>query len=215
MKFQFMREQLNLYLVTDRTWLGERSLDTVVDEALGAGVTFLQYREKHLNDEDNMAVAKQLKIIANAHQVPFVINDSVALALAIDADGVHVGQSDLEATKVRARIGTDKILGVTARTVEEALRAEAAGADYIGVGAAFQTGTKQDTRTIGIESVKAICEAVDIPVVAIGGIHSGNILKLKGTGVQGVAVVSAILAKENIVEETKRLKVLSMQLCVE
>lgn len=215
MKFQFMREQLNLYLVTDRTWLGERSLETVVDEALGAGVTFLQYREKHLTDEDNITVAKKLKIIANAHQVPFVINDSVALALAIDADGVHVGQSDLEATKARARIGTDKILGVTARTVEEALRAEAAGADYIGVGAAFQTGTKQDTKTIGIESVKAICEAVNIPVVAIGGIHSGNILKLKGTGVQGVAVVSAILSKENIVEETKRLKDLSVQLYFE
>ncbi len=202
----FKAHQLALYLVTDRGCLKEKTLVEAVEEALKSGVTFLQYREKHLPWEARLAEASALKQLARDYNVPFVINDAVDLALAVDADGVHLGQSDVSPLAARKQLGPDKIIGVTARTVEEAKCAALEGADYLGSGAAFETGTKQDTRTIGPEGIRTICQSVELPVVAIGGIHEGNILGLKDTGIHGVAVVSAILAKSEPAQAVKALK---------
>lgn len=208
----FSAHQLSLYLVTDSACLGEKKLLDAVEESLKSGVTFLQYREKSLPWEAKLAEAKALKQLAKAHNVPFVINDSVELALAVDADGVHLGQSDISPQAARSQLGPDKIIGVTARTVEEARQAVLDGADYLGSGAAFATGTKLDTRTIGPEGIKAICQSVELPIVAIGGISKDNVLKLAHTGIQGVAVVSAILAEPKPAEATVILKKLVEEL---
>ena len=157
----------------------------------------VQLREKDLAQEEFQKEARQIQELCKKHQVPFLINDNVELAVEIEADGVHVGQHDMEAGQVRQKIGPDKILGVSAQTVEQALKAQAAGADYLGVGAVFPTGTKDDADAVSLDTLKAICQAVDIPVVAIGGIKESNILSLKGSGICGVAVVSAIYAKED------------------
>lgn len=189
------REQLLLYAVTDRSHLGEKSLDTAVEEALEGGVTFLQLREKNLSDEEILAQARALLPLCRSHGVPLIINDSVDIALAVGADGVHVGQEDLEAGMARQKLGPDKILGVSAHNVEEALRAEAQGADYLGVGAMFPTGTKHNVVPTSPETLRAICEAVSIPVVAIGGVSADNLPKLSGCGMAGAAVVSAIFSQ--------------------
>ena len=200
------QKDLLLYAVTDRRWLGGRRLADQVEEALKGGVTFVQLREKDLDEERFLEEAKEIKELCRRYQVPFVINDNVDIAQAVDADGVHVGQSDMEAGDVRARLGQDKIIGVSAQTVEQALLAESRGADYLGVGAVFATGSKADASEVDHETVKAICQAVHIPVIAIGGITRENVGALAGTGVCGAAVISAIFAQEDVEEETRKLK---------
>lgn len=190
--------QLLLYAITDRHWLRGRSLKQVVRESLDGGVTFLQLREKELEDSAFLAEAKELQTLCREYHVPFIVNDNVEIALRMDADGVHVGQSDMEAGMVREKIGPDKILGVSAQTVEQAIRAEAQGADYLGVGAVFHTGSKADAENVSYETLKAICDAVAIPVVAIGGITEENVKELTGSGICGVAVISAIYAADHI-----------------
>ena len=191
------KKDLLLYGVTDRSWLGERTLYSAVEQSILGGVTMVQLREKDLAQEEFQKEARQIQELCKKHQVHFLINDNVELAVEIEADGVHVGQHDMEAGQVRQKIGPDKILGVSAQTVEQALKAQAAGADYLGVGAVFPTGTKDDADAVSLDTLKTICQAVDIPVVAIGGIKESNILSLKGSGICGVAVVSAIYAKED------------------
>ena len=200
------RKNLQLYAITDSHWLNGRTLYSVVKESLEGGVTFLQLREKELDEEHFLEEAIALKELCHKYHVPFVINDNVKIAKEIDADGVHVGQSDMEADDVRKILGEDKILGVSAQTVEQAVLAEKMGADYLGVGAVFSTSTKKDASAISKERVKAICEAVHIPVIAIGGITADNILTLKGSGICGIAVVSAIFAAKDIEAATKVLK---------
>ena len=190
-----VRAALRLYAVTDRSWLNGRGLAEVVDQVLSGGATFLQLREKELRGEALLAQARELREVARRHGVPFVVNDDVEAALAADADGVHVGQDDIMGRDIRALMGPDKIVGMTARTVEAAVAAQRAGADYIGVGAVFGSTTKKNAKHLSLDELRAICGAVDIPVVAIGGIDAGNILGLRGSGVDGVAVVSAIFAQ--------------------
>ena len=201
-----LREQMLLYAVTDRHWLNGQTLYEQVEEALKGGATFIQLREKDLTEEEFLEEAKKIQQLCKKYRVPFIINDNVKLAKEIDADGVHVGQSDMEAGAVREKLGPDKILGVSARTVEQALLAQERGADYLGVGAVFATGSKADAAELPHETLKAICEAVSIPVVAIGGITAENISQLKGTGICGVAVISAIYAQNNIKEAAEELK---------
>ena len=206
------KKDLLLYAVTDRSWLNGRALDEDVATVLENGATFLQIREKELDSASFLAEAKKLKELAGRFHVPFVVNDSVEIALACGADGVHVGQSDIRGRDIRAMIGPDKILGISAGTVEEAVAAERAGADYIGVGAVFDTSTKKITRAMGVEELRSISRSVSIPVVAIGGINAGNILQLSGSGVDGVAVVSAIFGAEDPGRATSELRKLSAQM---
>lgn len=201
-----LAESLLLYAVTDRHWLGDRTLYDVVRESLDGGVTFLQLREKDLDNEHFYEEAVKLQTMAKEYNVPFVVNDNVDIAVKMNADGVHVGQHDMEAGDVRALIGPDKILGVSAQTVEQALLAEKSGADYLGVGAVFPTGSKDDADDVSYETLKAICEAVSIPVVAIGGITKENTSELAGSGICGIAVISAIYGQPDIYEATTALK---------
>ena len=201
-----LAESLLLYAVTDRHWLGDRTLYDVVRESLDGGVTFLQLREKDLDNEHFYEEAVKLQAMAKEYNVPFVVNDNVDIAVKMNADGVHVGQHDMEAGDVRALIGPDKILGVSAQTVEQALLAEKRGADYLGVGAVFPTGSKDDADDVSYDTLKAICEAVSIPVVAIGGITKENTPELAGSGICGIAVISAIYGQPNIYEATTALK---------
>lgn len=200
------KNDLLLYAVTDRHWLEGRTLKEVVKESLDGGVTFVQLREKTLEDEIFLEEARELKELCKKYNVPFVINDNVDIAIAMDADGVHVGQSDMEAGDVRAKLGPDKIIGVSAENVEQAVLAEKRGADYLGVGGVFPTGSKEDAADVSYETLKAICEAVSIPVIAIGGINEGNVSKLAGSGIVGVAVISAIYAAKDIKKATEDLK---------
>lgn len=206
------KKDLLLYAVTDRSWLGEETLRTQVEKALRGGATFVQLREKHLTEEAFLAEAAEIKKLCKQYGVPFVINDNVHIAKEIDADGVHVGQDDMEAGNVREILGQDKIIGVSAHNVEEALRAETHGADYLGVGAAFSTSSKPDAGNISHDTIRAICEAVKIPVIAIGGINRENILQLSGNGLCGVAVISAIFAQKDIEAATEELRKLSEQM---
>lgn len=207
-----IRQSMLLYAVTDRAWLGDHTLAQEVETVLKNGATFLQIREKELCRDSFLAEARALKALAGEYHVPFVVNDDIGIALEIGADGVHVGQSDIVGKDVRAMIGPDKILGISANTVETALAAERAGADYIGVGAVFGTTTKKDAKCLSVPQLRAICDAVTIPVVAIGGISAGNILELKGSGVDGVAVVSAIFAQKDVGEATRKLLALSREM---
>ena len=200
------KKDLLLYAVTDRHWLGDRTLYEVVKESLDGGATFIQLREKNLDQAHFLEEAVELKKLCAEYHVPFVINDNVDIALQMDADGVHVGQSDMETGDVRAKLGPDKIIGVSAQTVEQAILAEKRGADYLGVGAVFPTGSKDDADDVSHETLRAICQAVSIPVIAIGGITVENTPLLKGTGICGIAVISAIYGQENIPEATRKLK---------
>ena len=200
------KKDLLLYAVTDRSWLGEQTLYEQVEEALKGGATFVQLREKELDEETFLKEAIEIKELCRRYRVPFVINDNVEIACKMDADGVHVGQSDMEAGDVRAKLGPDKIIGVSAQTVEQALKAQAAGADYLGVGAVFPTGTKDDADAVSYDTLKAICEAVDIPVVAIGGIGAHNVQALAGSGICGIAVVSAIYGQPDIQQAARTLR---------
>lgn len=200
------RESLLLYAVTDRAWLHGRKLAEDVEKALLGGATFVQLREKDASYEEFLEQAQEVKKVCKKYNVPFVINDNIEVALAVNADGIHVGQSDMEAGSVREKLGKDKIIGVSTRTVEEALLAQERGADYLGVGAMFQTSTKLDAADVTFEELKAICAAVEIPVVAIGGISNHNVAELRGTDIDGVAVVSAIFAAEDIRKATSEMK---------
>lgn len=200
------KEDLLLYGVTDRSWLKEETLYQQVEKALKGGATFIQLREKKLDQESFLNEAKELKELCRAYKVPFVINDNVEIALAIDADGVHVGQSDMEALDVRKRLGEDKIIGVSVQTVEQALLAEEHGADYLGVGAVFPTGSKDDADDVSRDTLKAICDAVSIPVIAIGGISEKNVAELSGSGICGIAVISAIFARPDIESAARELR---------
>lgn len=206
------RSSLLLYAVTDRTWLKGRSLADVVEEAIKAGVTFLQLREKNLDNASFLQLAREIKSITDKYKIPYVINDNVEVAMASGADGVHVGQEDMDAQDVRKIIGPDKILGVSAQTVEQALLAEKKGADYIGVGSVFPTSTKLDAEAVSFQTLKEICKAVSIPVVAIGGINKDNAMKLAGSGIDGIAVVSAIFAKEDITAAVRQLQQISSKI---
>lgn len=203
---KFDRKDLLLYAVTDRSWLGEKTLAQQTEEALRGGVTFVQIREKQLDRQHFLEEAEELKTLCARYNVPFVINDDVDLALQVGADGVHVGQSDMEAGDVRKKLGPDKIIGVSARTVEQALLAEKHGADYLGVGAVFPTSSKKDASEVSFQTLKEICEAVDIPVIAIGGITKENVAELAGSGICGVAVISAIFAQPDVRKAAAELK---------
>ena len=200
-------QQLRLYAVTDRTWLNGRRLADVVAQAIDGGATFVQLREKCLDEHDLLAEAEELSALCHFRHVPFVIDDNVEVALAAGADGGHVGQSDMAAKRARALLGPDKILGVSAHNAAEALAAQADGADYLGCGAAFVTSTK-----LAAHPVTAVTAAVNIPVVAIGGIDAANLLQLQGRGLAGVAVVSAIFAQADPCAASRELYRLAGQL---
>lgn len=206
------REDMLLYAVTDRSWIGEQTLLGQVKEALEGGVTCVQLREKQLDDKSFLSEALEIRELCRVYDVPFIVNDNVDIAVKCKADGIHVGQRDMEAGDVRSIVGKDMIIGVSAQTVEQALAAQKAGADYLGVGAVFSTSTKTDACEVTFQTLREICSAVSIPVVAIGGINKNNILKLSGSGADGVAVVSAIFAAEDIESECKILKKLSEEM---
>lgn len=205
------KKAMRLYLVTDRSWLGENDLLSQTELALRAGVTFLQLREKELEHGAFLEEARRMRRLARQYGVPFVVNDNVEIALESGADGVHIGQEDQAAAEVRALLGPDKILGVSANTVEQALAAERAGADYLGVGAVFSTSTKLDADHVSFDTLKAICHAVKLPIVAIGGINADNILLLRGSGAHGAAVISAVYAQANPYKAAKKLRILAEQ----
>ena len=208
-----IRQGMLLYAVTDQSWLKEgQTLLSVCEDVLASGATFLQIREKDLDPNSFAEEAAKLKDLCARYKGPSVVNDSVEIALAIDADGVHVGQSDIKGRDIRGMIGTDKILGISAGTVAEAIAAENAGADYIGVGAVFGTSTKKNARNLTVEKLKEISSSVSIPVVAIGGISGKNLMELSGSGVDGVAVVSAIFAAADPGKATAALLALAKQM---
>ncbi len=205
------RKDLLLYAVTDRSWLKGDSLIRQVREAVEAGVTLLQLREKELPFDELIALAEEIHEITKQYGIPLIINDNVEAALVVGAEGVHLGQEDMELQNARTRLGNDKIIGISAHTVEEAIKAQNSGADYIGTGAIFSTATKSDAHDVALQTLSAICSAVSIPVVAIGGITKENMQKLKGSGIAGVAVVSAIFAQPEIGRATKELADLAKQ----
>lgn len=193
-----LRRSLLLYAVTDRRWLNGRTLAGDVEQAILGGSTFVQLREKELDSESMLREAAELQSLCSRYGVPFVVNDNVDVAVRMNADGVHVGQEDMEAGSVREAIGPDRILGVSVQTVEQALTAEGRGADYLGVGAVFPTGSKDDAAEVSFGTLREICSAVKIPVVAIGGISADNVSELAGSGICGIAVISAIFAKPDV-----------------
>lgn len=203
------KQHMLLYAVTDRAWTGKQTLYEQVEAALKGGVTCVQLREKELDETAFLQEAKELCALCRRYGVPFLVNDNVEIAIACGADGIHVGQEDLAAGEVRRRVGENMILGVSVHTVEEACQAVRDGADYLGLGAVFPTSTKTDVEQMSNETLRAICDAVDVPIVAIGGINRGNILKLAGSGVDGVALVSAIFSAEDIEGTCRELRALS------
>ena len=205
-KLRVNADAMTLYAVTDRTWVKDTTLMDQVKEALEGGITFLQLREKHLSKEEFIKEAREMKELSKEYKVPFVINDNIEVALAVDADGVHIGQDDMSVEEARKLLGEDKIIGVSAHNVEEAIKAQKGGADYLGVGAVCATSTKKDANVVSKEEIKKICHTVEIPVVAIGGIKKENIKTQEGTDVDGVAVVSAIFAAKDIKKDTKQLR---------
>lgn len=209
---KFDEKQLRLYAVTDRFWVGKQSLYEQVEDALKGGVTCVQLREKTLDEANFLKEAREIRQLCKRYGVPFLINDNLEVAIACGADGVHVGQDDLPVTEVRRRVGDGMIVGVSAHNVEEAKRAVAGGADYLGAGAVFGTTTKSNVTPLSYATLREICEAVEIPVVAIGGITKDNVLQLRGAGVRGVAVVSAIFAAQDIQAACRELRALSEQI---
>ena len=203
------KQAMTLYAVTDRAWVGKQSLYEQVESALKGGATCVQLREKELDDAGFLEEAKAIRALCKRYHVPFIVNDNVDIAIACNADGVHVGQEDMQAWDVRNRVGDAMIIGVSAHSVEEAQEAVRNGADYLGVGAMFSTSTKADVSVLPVDTLKAICAAVEIPVVAIGGINKQNLMTLAGTGVDGVALVSAIFSAEDIEAECRELRALS------
>lgn len=209
---KFDKNNMLLYAVTDRAWTGETTLQEQVEQALKGGVTCLQLREKDLDANAFLKEADAIRALCHQYDVPFIVNDSLDIALASQADGIHVGQEDLPAAEIRKRAGKDLIVGVSVHNVQEALQAVRDGADYLGVGAMFSTSTKADAQVLPLDTLRDICNAADVPVVAIGGIHAGNISDLADTGVDGVALVSAIFSAEDIEQSCKVLHRLSAQM---
>lgn len=203
------KRHMLLYAVTDRAWTKGQTLPQQVEEALKGGVTCVQLREKDMDDTEFLQEAREILTLCRQYQVPFIVNDNVEVAIACGADGIHVGQEDMAAGEVRRRIGENMILGVSVHTVEEAQEAVRNGADYLGLGAVFPTSTKTDVDQMPNETLRAICDAVDVPIVAIGGINRGNIGKLAGSGVDGVALVSAIFSAADIEAACRELRELS------
>ena len=201
-----------VYAVTDRAWVGKMSLYQQVEAALQNGATCIQLREKERDDADFLAEAQEMAALCRRYHVPFIINDNVDIAIACHADGVHVGQEDMAASDVRKRVGDQMMIGVSAHTVEEALEAVRNGADYLGLGAVFSTSTKTDAGAMSFDTLKAICDAVEIPTVPIGGISPANIMQLAGSGVDGVAVVSAIFGAPDPGQATAQLVELSQKM---
>ena len=206
------KKYMQLYVVTDRAWTGNKTLYEQIKEALENGVTCVQLREKNLDEASFIEEAKKISVLCRQYNTPFIVNDNVNVAIASNADGIHIGQEDMGLKDVRKIVGENMIIGISAHTVEEAKFAQENGADYIGIGAVFETSTKNDVDVIPYEKVKSICDAVDLPKVAIGGINAENILKLKGSGIDGVAVVSAIFGAKDIGKATKELYTLSNNL---
>lgn len=203
------KRHMLLYAVTDRAWTGGQTLYEQVEAALKGGVTCVQLREKELDEAAFLQEARDICALCRRYGVPFIVNDNVDIAIACGADGIHVGQEDLAAGEVRRRVGDDMILGVSVHTVEEARQAVRDGADYLGLGAVFPTSTKTDVDQMPNETLRAICDAVDVPIVAIGGINRDNLLKLAGSGVDGVALVSAIFSAEDIESACRELRTLA------
>ena len=206
------KKHMLLYAVTDRAWVGEQSLYEQVESALKGGVTCVQLREKELDEKEFLKEAMEIANLCKRYQVPFFINDNVEIALQCHADGIHIGQEDMEAEQVRKKVGKDMMVGVSVHSVEEALQAVKNGADCLGVGAMFSTSTKTDVDVLSKEVLREICHAVDVPVVAIGGIHKENMMQLSDTGVDGVALVSAIFGADDIETECKYLRKLSEEM---
>ncbi len=206
---KFSRETLKLYLVTDRRWLGSRDFVETVEEAIDNGVTLVQLREKNLDYGEFLELAKDLKEVCQKHGVPFLINDNIKVAKEVDADGLHIGQGDMALEEARQILGEDKIIGLSCGNLEEARKAKRDGADYIGVGSVFSTGSKKDAKNIGLEGLEEIAREVDLPIVAIGGINKDNILELAAFDIDGVALISAILKEDNIAGATSNLAKLS------
>lgn len=206
------KKYMQLYAVTDRAWTGNKTLYEQIKEALENGVTCVQLREKNLDEASFIEEAKKISVLCRQYNIPFIVNDNVNVAIASNADGIHIGQEDMGLKDVRKIVGENMIIGISAHTIEEAKFAQENGADYIGIGAVFETSTKNDVEVIPYEKVKSICDAVDMPKVAIGGINAENILKLKGSGIDGVAVVSAIFGAKDIGKATKELYTLSNNL---
>lgn len=200
-----------LYGVTDATWLGEQLLEEQVEQAIQGGATFIQLREKELPYDTFLTRAKKIKAVTDRYKIPFVVNDHIDIAIACDADGVHIGQDDGAVCEVRKLLGTDKIIGVSVQTIQQAIQAENDGADYVGVGAIFPTETKKDAKAVSFDILQKISETISIPVVAIGGINEHNVLQLRESGIAGVAVISAIFAKSNIMEASQNLSMLVKQ----
>lgn len=200
------KKQLCLYAVTDRHWLGEETLEHQVELAILGGATFVQFREKQLQGEELLEQGQRIREVCRKYRVPFIVNDDVSLAVALDAEGVHVGQEDMQVQEARRCLGPDKIIGVSAHNVEEALAARRDGADYLGAGAVFTTSTKKGAGALPRETLREICRAVDIPVVAIGGIDYDNVSLLADTGIAGVAVVHGVFGQRDIRNGTARLR---------
>ena len=200
------RKQLLLYAVTDRGYVGKHTLYEQIEAALKGGVTILQLREKNLCVDEFVEEAKKIKELCHRYGVPLIINDSVEVAIKSGADGVHVGIEDMPVAEIRKKVGKEFIIGATAKTVEQAKFAEESGADYLGVGAVFPSPTKKNAIRITTEQLKEITSSVNIPVVAIGGIGLENIEQLRGGGMDGVALVSAIFSAEDIEKRTATLK---------
>ena len=203
-KLRVNADAMTLYAVTDRTWVEDTTLMDQVKEALEGGITFLQLREKHLSKEEFIKEAREMKELSKEYKVPFVINDNIEVALAVDADGVHIGQDDMSVEEARKLLGEDKIIGVSAHNVEEAIKAQKGGADYLGVGAVCATSTKKDANVVSKEEIKKICHTVEIPVVAIGGIKKENIKTLEGTELMSGSCSANLCCKRIIKEDTKQ-----------
>ncbi|MCD7708832.1 MAG: thiamine phosphate synthase [Clostridiales bacterium] len=203
---------LRLYAVTDRAWTGRMTLAGQVEAAISGGATMIQLREKNMEEADFEAEAREILAVCRRCGVPMIVNDNVGIAERVGADGVHVGQTDMDIGQARRILGPDKIIGATAKTVGQARAAEAAGADYLGSGALFGSTTKADARPMEREILMEIVKSVDIPVVAIGGINSQNADALIGTGIAGIAVVSGIFAADDIKSETAKLREIAERL---
>ncbi len=209
-----MKPKINysIYLVTDRDLMSTETLEEAVEQSIIGGCTLVQLREKDCSSLDFYNAAIKVKKITDKYKVPLLINDRLDIALAVDAAGVHIGQSDLPATVVRKIIGEDKIIGVSTGSLEQAIRAQKDGADYLGVGAMYATGTKKDANSTSMEELKKIRESVSLPIVVIGGINKEKIKDFEGMGIDGLAIVSAIIAQRDIVEATKELKTIFTQI---
>ena len=209
---QAVKDAMLLYAVTDRAWLRGETLSQQVEKAIKGGATCVQLREKNISDDEFLSLAFQVKEVCAKYGVPFIVNDNVKVAIEVGADGVHIGQEDMGAAQARELIGPDMVLGVSAATVEQAKKAVADGADCLGVGSVFTTSTKLDADAVSIDTLKEICAVCGVPVVAIGGINRTNVHKLSGSGVDGIAVVSAIFRADDIEAAAKELRHLAEKL---